>query len=113
MLKLSGSMSTNTGVALTRDTAMAVETNEMAGTITSSPGPMPAALSAISSVTVPFMADMPCRHCVKAANSRSSRWTKSLCPPQRPLSSTSRSSVISRSVEMGQSGICIYIPCRK
>ena len=36
MLKLSGSISTNTGVAPTRDTAMAVDTNEIAGFIVSS-----------------------------------------------------------------------------
>jgi hypothetical protein len=55
MLNEYGSMSTNTGVAPTRDTAEAVEINEMAGTITSSPGPMPAAASIISSVTVPLI----------------------------------------------------------
>ena len=59
MLNEYGSMSTNTGTAPRRVTAEAVETNEIAGTITSSPGPIPAHASIISSVTVPFTAEMP------------------------------------------------------
>ena len=69
------SISTNTGVAPTRDTHVAVEMNEMAGTMTSSPSPMPSASSAISSVTVPFIALSPKRQCWKAANSCSKRAT--------------------------------------
>ena len=40
---------------------MAVDTNEMAGTITSSPGPMPATASIISSDTVPLNVETPYR----------------------------------------------------
>ena len=52
-LKVSGSMSTSTGVAPTRETQPAVAKNEKVGVITSSPGPIPSAISAASSASVP------------------------------------------------------------
>ncbi len=111
MLNVKGSMSTNTGSAPARETAVAVEMNEMAGTITSSPGPIPSTARAVSSVTVPFTALIPCAQCWKAANSPSSRPTISLNPPHCALPSTSRSSSISRSVWMGQAGMRIVFQC--
>src|SRR5580765_3503806 len=52
-LNVIGSMSTNTGVAPTRLTDPAVAKNENVGVITSSPGPMPSAMSTASSASVP------------------------------------------------------------
>ena len=46
-------MSTNTGVAPSRLTQPAVAKNEYVGVMTSSPGPMPSAISATSSASVP------------------------------------------------------------
>ena len=51
-LRLSSSTSTNTGRAPTRITTLALAAKVMAGTITSSPGPMPHACSATSSAPV-------------------------------------------------------------
>ena len=50
MQSVSGSTSTITGVALTDSAALALATNVMPGTITSSPSPIPHAISAASSV---------------------------------------------------------------
>ena len=46
-------MSANTGFAPSRHTALAVAKNVKLGTITSSPGPMPSAISASSSASLP------------------------------------------------------------
>ena len=107
MLKVYGSMSTNTGVPPIRETAVAVEMNEMAGTITSSPGPTPATVSAASSARVPLATLTPKAQCWNAAKSRSNRSTKAWEPPHWKLSSTSWSSSSSRSVETGHFGIRI------
>ena len=48
-------MSTKTGIALWCRMASAVATNEKAGVMTSSPGPMPAAASAMCSAAVPLL----------------------------------------------------------
>src|SRR5689334_9228732 len=53
MLRVRGSTSANTGRAPTSSTTFAVATHESGVVITSSPLPMPARRSAISSVTVP------------------------------------------------------------
>jgi len=52
-LNVTGSMSTNTGVAPTRCTDPAVAKNENVGTMTSAPGPTPSAMSATISASVP------------------------------------------------------------
>jgi len=52
MLREASSMSTNTGFARTRATTFALAAKLIAGTITSSPSPMPAISSAISSPAV-------------------------------------------------------------
>jgi hypothetical protein len=49
MFSVSGRMSTNTGTPPRTATALAVETNVNEGMITSSPGPIPARMIAISS----------------------------------------------------------------
>ena len=56
-----GSTSTITGSAPAAIGAYAVAANVSAGTMTSSPQPMPSALSATSIVTVPFAIKIPCR----------------------------------------------------
>ena len=53
MLQVSGSTSTNTGVAPSSTIISAVATNVNGVVMTSSPGPMPSAISAISSASVP------------------------------------------------------------
>ena len=50
---VAGSTSTRRGVAPTRLTASAVAMNEFAGTMTSSPAPMPSARSESTSASVP------------------------------------------------------------
>src|SRR5579863_6887157 len=109
MLNVSRSISTNTGVAPTRETAVAVAMNEIAGTITSSPLPIPRVSRAISSVSVPFIAARPNLQCWNAANSRSNRVTNGWYPPQRSLSRTSSRSSLSRAPEIGQAGIFILL----
>jgi len=54
-----GSTSAKTGTASRYSGAEAVAIQLIGGTITSSPGPTPAARSATSRVTVPFMAAIP------------------------------------------------------
>ena len=60
MLNVTGSMSTNTGVAPSRLTQPAVAKNENVGVMTSSPGPMPSAISATSNASVPDDTAMAC-----------------------------------------------------
>ncbi len=72
MLKVTGSMSTNTGVAPTSAMVLADATNEKAEVMTSSPGPTPSARRARSSASVPELTPMPCRAPVASASSRSS-----------------------------------------
>ena len=57
---MSGVTSTNTGSAPAAIGAYAVAANVSAGTMTSSPQPMPSAFSATSIVTVPFAIRTPC-----------------------------------------------------
>ena len=61
IVHLSASTSTNTGSAPAATAAYGVAANVSAGTITSSPQPMPSALSATSMVTVPLAITTPCR----------------------------------------------------
>ncbi|MNE56078.1 hypothetical protein D3C80_1509560 [compost metagenome] len=60
MLNVSVSISTNTGVAPTNSTTFAVATYDRAGTMTSSPGPIPETINAKWSVAVPFETAMAC-----------------------------------------------------
>ena len=53
MLRVTGSISANTGVAPTSMMTLAVATHDTGVVMTSSPGPMPAMRSAISMVQVP------------------------------------------------------------
>lgn len=59
MLKVARSMSTNTGTQLASTTAVAVERNVYAGTMTSSSACRPAAINAMRSETVPLTTAMP------------------------------------------------------
>ena len=61
IVHVAGVTSTNTGSAPAAIGAYAVALNVRAGTITSSPQPMPSALSATSIVTVPFDIKIPWR----------------------------------------------------
>ena len=54
MLRVTGSMSTKTGLAPTVSTTLDVATHEIGVVMTSSPGPMPAMRSATSIVAVPL-----------------------------------------------------------
>jgi hypothetical protein len=60
MLYVTGSMSTNTGVAPSRAITPAVAKNEYVVVTTSSPGPMSSAISAASSASVPDDMPMAC-----------------------------------------------------
>ena len=53
IISVTGSTSANTGRAPTRDTDPAVAKNENVGVMTSSPGPIPSAISETSSASVP------------------------------------------------------------
>ena len=67
MLNVSGSMSTNTGVAPTLWIVPAVAKNVNGVVITSSPGPTSSARSASRSASVPFAQPMACFVCESAA----------------------------------------------
>lgn len=60
MLNVSASTSANTGVPPSRATASATAPNENAGTITSSPCPMPVAIIEMNSASVPLPHVMQC-----------------------------------------------------
>ena len=80
-----GSTSTNTGVALQNRTALAVATNVVAGTITSSPLPTPSVARARWRAVVPFEQATACRVPQAAANSRSNRVRNSPPDDTHPL----------------------------
>ena len=65
----SGSMSTKTGVAPARATALAVAAKVKDGTITSSPAPMPSAIRAMCRADVPELTATHSRPPTTAANS--------------------------------------------
>ena len=105
MHSVSASTSTITGVALTDSTALALATNVMPGTITSSPSPMPQATSAASSVCVPFVNGSPPAAPWKRANSPAKRNARSPSPVhQPPESSVASNSSRSRSPHCGHDG---------
>ena len=86
---------------------MAVAANVSAGTMTSSPQPMPSALSATSRVTVPFIITIPWRAPWSAAN----RLAKAAAagagvgwPPQTPDRTTALTAATSVSSTSGQAG---------
>jgi hypothetical protein len=58
---VAGLTSTNTGLAPTANTASAVAMNVLAGTMTSSPGPMPSAARLSWRAAVPLATPTPCR----------------------------------------------------
>ena len=72
MLNVSGSMSTNTGVAPTLWIVPAVAKKVNGVVITSSPRPMSSARSASSSASVPLAQPIACFVCDSSATSRSS-----------------------------------------
>ena len=72
MLNVSGSMSTNTGVAPTLWIVPAVAKNVNGVVTTSSPRPMSSARSASSSASVPFAQPIACFVCESSATDRSS-----------------------------------------
>ena len=74
-ISVSGSTSTNTGLAPTRATEPAVAKNENVGVITSSPSPMPSAISATINASVPDDTAMACGTPMTAATSDSNRST--------------------------------------
>ena len=63
--------STGTGIAPARDTASQVAMKVLAGTITSSPAPIPYPLRISSSASRPLLTPMQCRTPQYAANSLS------------------------------------------
>ena len=88
------SRSTNTGAAPVATTAFADAMNVRAGTITSSPGPTPAATSAICSAAVPELAATARSVPTKEANSASKAATSGPAAiwPERRTRSTASSS---------------------
>ena len=68
-------MSTKTGVAPASAMTSAEATKENAEVITSSPGPMSSAMSAISSASVPLATEMQCLTPQRRASARSSSAT--------------------------------------
>ena len=101
--KVSGSMSAKTGVAPTRRTALAVAAKENDGTITSSPGPMPSAISVSCSAEVPELTATQCRPSTSAENSSSNAATSGPCTTM-PLRSTRTAASISSSPITGRAG---------
>jgi len=94
--KKSGSMSANTGVAPVRATELPVAAKVNDGTMTSSPGPMPAARRPKCSPDVPEFTATQVRPCTSsAANSSSNALTSgpwAIIPDRRTRSTASRSS---------------------
>ena len=68
---MSGRQSTNTGVAPQWLTASAVAMKVLTGTMTSSPGPTPAACSARRTASVPVLTPTQCAAPQNAANAAS------------------------------------------
>jgi len=103
MPSVRGSMSTNTGTAPAWSTASAVATNVNAGTITWSPGPMPAAVSATWRAAVPLLVAMQCVEPRYLAHSRSRPRTSGANGPDRtPRSSTPSTAARSSAPSTGQ-----------
>ena len=98
------STSTNTGTAPTRRIAVADATKVIGGTMTSSPEPIPAAVRAISSDTVPLAVAMPRVAPWSAENRVSSSPTTGCHPPHMRLSSTLSTAERSSSSTIGQAG---------
>jgi hypothetical protein len=107
IVHVSGVTSTMTGSAPAAIGAYAVAAKVRAGTITSSPQPIPSALTATSIVTVPFTIRIPCRAPWYAANEASNRAALgpgSGNPPQPPLRTVSATACTSRSSNTGHAG---------
>ena len=88
-LNVAGSMSANTGTAPSRRTHPPVAKNVNDGTITSSPGPIPMAIMATSSASVPLETPSACRVPQYAASSASKAATSS--PSTSACASATRS----------------------
>src|SRR5713226_2004608 len=108
MLNVRGSMSAKMGTALWCTTATGVATNENADVTTSSPGPTPAAASAMWMAAVPPLHARQCRTPTKSANSRSSAVISGANSPSSvdtahkgPSSSTRATAARSTSVTIG------------
>ena len=97
------SMSAKTGVAPTRRTALALAANENDGTMTSSPGPKPSAISESWSADVPEFTATQCRPPTSAPNSCSNAATSGPCTTM-PLRSTRTAASISASPITGRAG---------
>ncbi len=106
-LRVPGSTSTNTGVAPTLTIMLGAAKNVMDGVITSSPGPMPATCSAISSAAVADDTTRTGRPPTVAASAASNAFTLGplVIQPERSTSATS-ATVASSSVgrENGRCG---------
>ena len=95
MLKVRGSISTNTGLPPARQTEFAVAAKVKEGTITSSPGRTPTAMSAMCRPDVPEFTAIQWRPLTKAENSDSKAATSGPCaiiPDCRTRSTAARSS---------------------
>src|SRR5436190_1332803 len=104
--------STITGSAPAAIGAYTVAANVSAGTITSSPHPIPSALSATSIVTVPFAIRIPWRAPWYAANASSNAAALgpgSGNPPHRPPRTTASTAATSSSSPWGQSGYGVVL----
>ena len=95
-----GSLSTSTGVAPACSTAFAEATNVIAGTRTSSPGPMPSAMSASVSAAVHEARQRACGTSTYSDSMASNRCTFGPVPTQ-PERSESTTSAISASPIVG------------
>src|ERR1039458_5465437 len=102
-LKVSSSMSANTGTALASITAVAVARNVYGGTITSSSALMPAAIRATRRETVPLTTPMLClAPCMAAKRCSNSATSGPWCLPHLPLRSARSSRASSGSPKIGQ-----------
>src|SRR3569833_1769084 len=107
MLRVTGSISANTGVATTSMIKFAVATQDIGVVITSSPGPMPAIRSAISIVQVPELKVRTGRPPKYSDSVASNAWTLGplVIQPERSTSLTAAivaSSMVGR--EKGRNG---------
>ena len=103
-VKVSGSMSANTGVAPVMATALAVAANVKEGTITSSPGPIPAASSPRCRAEVPELraiARVPGTIWRANSSSNASTWGPCAIIPVRMTRATA---LISSSPMRGRAG---------
>lgn len=104
-LKVTGSMSANTGVAPVSRTELAVAAKVNEGTTTSSPAPIPAATSASRSAEVPEFTATQCRPSTSAENSSSNAATSGPCTTWPPRSTRTAASISSSPITGLAAGI--------